>query len=236
MLVNARTKESIVNEPVPASQAQPVAAAAAPAAAALEAPRFADPTALGLFGLAIGCAALLPIAFGMKAAATVDGLRAAAMICLLFGGGCQFLAGLMSFANKNMLGGTLLTTFSFNWVINWWTLDGIANGKMPNASISLAVDLCFILIFLAMTYAFAFYSKLLVVFLLDIDVLYMLRIVREVAHMPSLGLPIAIASTALMFLALYIAVALVLVNASGKSMLPMGGPMLGPNAGGAAQH
>lgn len=234
MLVNARTKESIVNEPVPASQAQPVAAA--PAAAALEAPRFADPTALGLFGLAIGCAALLPIAFGMKSAATVDGLRAAAMICLLFGGGCQFLAGLMSFANKNMLGGTLLTTFSFNWVINWWTLDGIANGKMPNASISLAVDLCFVLIFVAMTYAFAFYSKLLVVFLLDIDVLYALRIIREVAHMPSLGLAIAIASTALMFLALYIAVALVLVNASGKSMLPMGGPMLGANAGGPAKH
>ena len=171
-----------------------------------------------------------------ESAMTVDALRTASWFCLLFGGGCQFLAGIMSFANKNMLGGTLLTTFSFNWVINWWTLDGLANGKMPNASISLAVDLCFILIFVAMTYAFAFYSKLLVVFLLDIDVLYMLRIVREVAHMPALGLPIAIASTALMFLALYIAVALVLVNASGKSMLPMGGPMLGPNAGGPAQH
>jgi len=232
MLAHARTKESMVNEPVPASEAKPIAAPVAPAAAALEAPRFADPTALGLFGLAIGCASLLPIAFGMKSAATVDGLRTAAVICLLFGGGCQFLAGLMSFANKNMLGGTLLTTFSFNWVINWWTLDGIANGKAPNPTVGLAVDLCFILIFLAMTYAFAFYSKLLVVFLLDIDVLYMLRIVREVAHAPALGLPIAIASTALMFLALYIAVARVLVNASGKSMLPMGGPMLGPNAGG----
>jgi succinate-acetate transporter protein len=233
MLASARTKESLVNEPVPASEAKPIAAPVAPAAAALEAPRFADPTALGLFGLAIGCAALLPIAFGMKGAANVEALRAAALICLLFGGGCQFLAGLMSFANKNMLGGTLLTTFSFNWVINWWTLDGLANGKMPSAAISLSVDLCFILIFVAMTYAFAFYSKLLVVFLLDIDVLYGLRIVRELAHMPALGLPIAIASTLLMFLALYIAVALVLVNASGKSMLPMGGPMLGPNAGGA---
>ena len=170
----------------------------------------------------------------MKSAATVEALRTAAMICLLFGGGCQFLAGLMSFANKNMLGGTLLTTFSFNWVINWWTLDGIANGKPPSPAIGLAVDLCFILIFVAMTYAFAFYSKLLVVFLLDIDVLYMLRIVRELAHAPALGLAIAVASTVLMFLALYIAVALVLVNASGKSLLPMGGPLLGANAGGSA--
>ena len=32
---------------------------------AAPAPRFADPTALGLFGLAIGCASLLPIAFGV---------------------------------------------------------------------------------------------------------------------------------------------------------------------------
>src|SRR5687768_5030285 len=91
-----------------------------PAAAA---PRFADPTALGLFGLAIGCASLLPIAFGMKGAFTPDALRTCAIFCLLFGGGCQLLGGLMSFANSNMLGGTLLTTFSFNWVINAWALN-----------------------------------------------------------------------------------------------------------------
>ena len=64
-------------------------------------------------------------------------------------------------------------------------------------------------------------------FLLDIDVIYGLRIAREVLHTPAtLALPIAIATFALMFLALYIAVALVLVNASGKSLLPMGGPLL----------
>ena len=230
----AMTKESMVNESVPASEAKPVAAPPVPVAAPLEAPRFADPTALGLFGLAIGCASLLPIAFGMKEAATVEALRTAAMICLLFGGGCQFLAGLMSFANKNMLGGTLLTTFSFNWVMNWWALDGLVNGKPPSAAITLAVDLCFILIFFAMTYAFAFYSKLLVVFLLDIDAIYAFRIIRDITHsQAAFAMPIAIATLVLMFLALYIAVALVLANASGKSLLPMGGPLLGPNAGGA---
>lgn len=206
---------------------------AAPAAAAAPAVdlKFADPTALGLFGLAIGCAALLPIAFGMKSAQTLDALRTTAILCLLFGGGCQFLAGLMSFANKNMLGGTLLTTFSFNWVMNWWALDGLVNGKPPSAAIVLAVDLCFIVIFFAMTYAFAFYSKLLVVFLLDIDLIYMLRIARELTHaQAALAMPIAIATLVLMALALYIAVALVLVNASGKSILPMGGPLLGGGA------
>jgi hypothetical protein len=132
----------------------------------------------------------------------------------------------MSFANKNMLGGTLLTTFSFNWVMNWWALDGLVNGKPPSGAIILAVDLCFLVIFFAMTYAFGFYSKLLVVFLLDIDVIYGLRIARDLLHAPApFALPIALATLVLMGLSLYIAIALVLVNASGKSVLPMGGPM-----------
>ena len=208
----------IVSGKAPASTTSP---AAAPVTLS-----FADPTALGLFGLAIGCAALLPLAFGMKSAATLDALRTTAIFCLLFGGGCQFLAGLMSFANKNMLGGTLLTTFSFNWVMNWWALDGLVNGKPPSSAVVLCVDACFLMIFFAMTYAFAFYSKLLVVFLLDIDVIYGLRIAREVLHTQALSMPIAIATVVLMFLALYIAVALVLVNASGKSVLPIGAPLL----------
>jgi uncharacterized protein len=219
-------KETAVNEDVPASAASPrVSAEPVAAPAALPELKFADPTALGLFGLAIGCAALLPIAFGMKSAMTVDALRTASWICLLFGGGCQFLAGLMSFANKNMLGGTLLTTFSFNWVMNWWALDGLAQGKPASSAIILSVDLCFVLIFFAMTYAFAFYARVLVVFLLDIDAIYMLRITREVFHVQT-GLAIAIATVALMAIALYIAVSLVLVSASGKSVLPLGPPVL----------
>ena len=207
---------------------QPAAPVAAPIALS-----FADPTALGLFGLAIGCAALLPIAFGMKSAMTVDALRTAAWFCLLFGGGCQFLAGLMSFANKNMLGGTLLTTFSFNWVMNWWALDGLVQGKQASSAIILSVDICFLVIFLAMTYAFGFFSKLLVVFLLDIDILYGLRITRDLTHSTSFAMPIALATVALMVLAIYIAVALVLVNAAGKPLLPIPGPAWGT---GAATH
>ncbi len=198
---------------------------ASPASPAVAPLPFAEPTSLGLFGLAIGCAALLPIAFGSKAALTVDGLHTAAWFCLLFGGGCQLIAGLMSFANKNMLGGTLLTTFSFNWVMNWWALEGLAAGKPPNAGIILAVDACFLLLFVVMTYAFGFFSRLLFVFLLDIDALYAMRIARELTHTQALGLPIALATVALMLLALYIALALVLANASGRSILPIGAPL-----------
>lgn len=225
-------KEMIVSTeeaaPTSAVTAVPVVASATAPAVVL---KYADPTALGLFGLAIGCAALLPLAFGMKAALSPDALRTTAMICLLFGGGCQFLAGLMSFANKNMLGGTLLTTFSFNWIMNYWALDGLVDGRMPSVAVTLSVDLCFFVIFLAMTYAFGFYSRLLVLFLVDIDVLYALRIARELTHThAALALPIAISTVALMCLALYIAIALVLVSAAGKSLLPMGGPLWGPGA------
>lgn len=224
-----------MDEAAPVSGKAAITTAPAPVAPPVEL-KFADPTALGLFGLAIGCAALLPVAFGMKSAMTVDALRTTAWFCLLFGGGCQFLAGLMSFANKNMLGGTLLTTFSFNWVMNWWALDGLAQGKVASPPVVLAVDVCFLVIFIAMTYAFGFYSRLLVVFLVDIDVIYGLRIARELTHSTALALPVALASVALMCLALYIAVALVLVNASGKSMLPMGGPLWGPGAQPGAAH
>src|ERR1035437_9319766 len=130
-------------------------------------PLFGEPTPLGLLGLAIGCAALVPVAFGVlpkEPAALAMTLKTAAWFCLLFGAGCQFLAGIMSLANKNTLGGTLLTTFSFNWVMNWWALDQLSQGKVPDAKIILAVDVAFVVIFLALTYAFAFYSKLLFLF------------------------------------------------------------------------
>lgn len=189
---------------------------------------FADATALGLFGLAIGCASLLPIAFGVKEAMTVDALRTCSWFCLLFGAGCQFLAGLMSFANKNGIGGTLLTTFSFNWVMNWWALSSMAEGKAVNPAIVFAVDCTFLVIFLVMTAAFGYFSRLLFLFLLDIDLLYTLRILKELTHSPAFAMPIALTTVALMAIALYIAFSLVLATASGKVLLPIGGPMWTP--------
>ncbi|MBX3204959.1 MAG: GPR1/FUN34/YaaH family transporter [Labilithrix sp.] len=202
--------------------------------ATTESPRFAEPTSLGLFGLAIGCASLLPVAFGVKSAFTPDALKTTALFCLLFGGGCQLFAGLMSFANKNMLGGTLLTTFSFNWVVNAWALKELSEGHVPSSTVILSVDACFLLIFLVMTFAFGFFSRLLLVFLLDIDLLYVLRIARELTHVQELALPIAGATVVLMLIALYIAFALVLANASGRSILPIGGPVFKATAPAAA--
>ena len=189
-------------------------------------PTFADSTPLGLLGLAIGCAALTPVAFGK--ALTPDALRTAAWFCLLFGGGGQLLAGLMALANKNQLGGTLFTTFSFNWLMNWWALTELSNGRIPNSSIIFSVDVCFLIVFVVLTYAFGFFSKLLLVFLLDIDLLYVLRIAREVTHIRALGLPVALCTVALAGIALWIAFALLVNPTAGRNVFHMPGPAFTP--------
>ena len=188
----------------------------------------AESTPLGLLGLAIGCAALTPVAFGV--AVTPDALRTAAWFCLLFGGGGQFLAGMMALANKNMLGGTLFTTFSFNWVMNWWALSELAQGRVPNAAVVFSVDVCFLVVFLVLTYAFGFFSKLLFAFLLDIDLLYVLRIARHLTHLKELALPVAVCTVLLAGIALWIAFAMLVNPTAGRDVFKMPGPMFTPKA------
>jgi succinate-acetate transporter protein len=196
-------------------------------------PVFGEPTPLGLLGLSIGCAALVPVAFGWLPADPAKAamfFKTAAWFCLLFGAGGQFLAGVMSLANKNTLGGTLLTTFSFNWVMNWWALDELSQGKVVDGSIVLAVDFAFIVIFLVLTYAFGFFSKLLFVFLLDIDVLYVFRIARHFTtplgdSWKLLGYGVGVATIALIGIALYISFALLVNPAAGRAVFPTSGPM-----------
>ena len=191
---------------------------------------FAEPTPLGLIGLALGCAALTPIAFGHGL--TPGGLRTAAMFCLLFGGGCQLLAGLMNFANKNLFGGTVLTAFSFNWILNWWSLSAIANvmdkvpgASMPDHEILLATDVVSLVLFIVITYGFGFFSKLLFVFLLDIDLLYAAKVVNGVTHTTVMAVPIAIFTVALALIALWIAFASLINPTAGRAIFKIPGPM-----------
>lgn len=195
---------------------------------------FGEPTPLGLLGLAIGCAALVPVAFGWlpvtDPAKMAMAFKTVAWFCLVFGAGCQFLAGIMNLANKNTLGGTLLTTFSFNWVMNYWALDQLSQGKVPDGTIILAVDVAFIVVFLVLTYAFGFFSKLLFLFLVDIDVLYVLRIARHFTAPLSgtwnaLGFGVGVATVALAALALYIAFALLVNPSAGRAVFPVPGPL-----------
>jgi succinate-acetate transporter protein len=202
---------------------QPDLPAAPPA---VSPPPFAESTPLGLLGLAVGCAALLPLAFGV--AVTPAAFRTASMFCLLFGGGCQMIAGLMALANKNLLGGTMFTTFAFNWIMNWWALSSIAEGKIPDGSVILSVDVCFFCIFVVLTFAFGFFSKLLVVFLADIVFLYLFRILREVLHAQQMNMPIAICTVVLAAIALWLSFAVLVNSSAGRPIFAVPGPLFTP--------
>lgn len=184
---------------------------------------FADPTPLGLIGLAVGCAALTPIAFGYGL--TPAGLQTAAMFCLLFGAGCQLIAGLLNLANKNLYGGTLFTAFAFNWLMNWWALDGLSHGFVPDHTIVLATEIAFLAIFLVITYGFGFYSKVLFLFLLDIDVLFVAKIAGALLETQAFALVVATCTVLLGLIALWLAFAILVNPVSGRAVFPIAGPL-----------
>jgi succinate-acetate transporter protein len=184
---------------------------------------FGEPTPLGLIGLALGCAALVPIAFGQSL--TAAGFRTAAIFCLLFGAGCQLIAGLMSFANRNTFGGTLFTAFAFNWLLNYWALDLAAKGTLLDHRILLVTDGAALLIFLVMTYGFGFFSKILFAFLLDIDLLYAAKLAKGILGGSAFDLPIAIFTVALALIALWIAFAMLINPTAGRPLFRIPGPL-----------
>ncbi len=189
---------------------------------------FAEPAPMGLIGLAVGCAALTPIAFGVSL--TPAGLKTAAMFCLLFGGGCQFLAGVFNFANKNLFGGTLFTAFAFNWVMNWWVLDGLTRGFVPDHAVVFAVDITFLVIFAAITYGFGFFSSVLFLLMLDIDLLFVCKVINGATGTQMLNLPIAIFTVGLGLISLWIAFAILINPVAGRTIFPIGTAMYKPKA------
>lgn len=183
----------------------------------------ADPTPMGLLGLAIGCAALTPIAFGKSL--TPGGLETAAVFCFLFGAGCQFLSGLLNLVNRNLYGGTLFLTFAFNWVFNGWVLWSLARGAAADAGVVFATEVAFLVIFVLITWGFGYYSSLLFVFLLDIDLIYAFKVAAHLLKTTAFALPIALLTVGLAALSLWIAFALLLNPVAGRRVFPLGGPL-----------
>lgn len=183
----------------------------------------ADPTPTGLLGLAIGCAALTPIAFGRSL--TPAGLETAAVFCLLFGAGCQLFAGLLNLVNRNLYGGTLFLTFAFNWVFNWWVLHSLAGGKVPDGAVVFATEVAFLVVFVLITWGFGHFSSLLFVFLLDIDLLYAFKVAGRFLPPRALELPVALLTVGLAVLSLWIAFALLLNPVTGRRVFPLGAPL-----------
>jgi hypothetical protein len=135
------------------------------------------------------------------------------------------IAGLLNFANRNLYGGTLFTAFAFNWVMNWWVLDSLARGFVPDAGIMLAAELCFLVIFLVFTYGFGFYSGILFAFLLDIDLLYVGRILKAITGTKALELPMALLTIGLAGISLWVAFAMLINATAGRAIFRLPGPL-----------
>ena len=183
----------------------------------------ADPTPMGLLGLAIGCAALTPIAFGKSL--TPAGLETAAVFCLLFGAGCQLFAGLLNLVNRNLYGGTLFLTFAFNWVVNAWALHSLAKGFVPDPTVIFATEAAFLVIFVLISWGFGHFSSLLFVFLLDIDLLYVLKVAGHLLDTRAFAIPIALLTVGLAVISLWIAFALLLNPVTGRRVFTLGMPL-----------
>lgn len=184
---------------------------------------FASPTPLGLIGLAISCAALMPVALGYTL--TPAAFKTVAVLALLFGGGCQIITGLMEFANKNLFGGTIFTAFSFSWVYLSWSFYSLADGFMLDHSVAIAVDAVLLVIFSILTYGFGFFSKLLFLFLFDIDLLYVCKLVNGLTGTQALAMPIALLTAGMGLIALWIAMATLINPVAGRSVFPIAGPL-----------
>lgn len=185
---------------------------------------YANPAPLGLLGLAIGCAALTPIAFGHYLTEPTA-FSTAAIFVLLFGCGCQGLAGYMEMRNGNGFGGVIFTTFAFLWAVNAWELHMVSNGVMPHHGIKLAIDVALLLILTPLTFGFGYFSKLLFALLIDIDLLFVCKIVRGVTHTDSLNMVIAILTVVLGLLGIWIALASLINPVAGRQVFRIAGPL-----------
>lgn len=185
--------------------------------------RFGNPAPLGLLGLAIACAALVPIALG--SALTPSAFASAAVYALLFGGGCQLLCGLMLFANKNSFGGTVFTCFSFLWAINGWSFWSLSQGRVPDHAVGLAVEIVLLIIFSGLSWGFGHFGRMLFVFLLDIDLLFVARIIRSVTHTKAMEIPILVFTLGLGAIGLWLAFGALLNPVVGRPVFGVGAPL-----------
>jgi hypothetical protein len=101
----------------------------------------------------------------------------------------------------------------------------VANGQIPDHLTGLATEVVLLVIFVALTYGFGFFAKLLFVFLLDVDLLFAFRIVRSATHTHAMDLPIALATVGLLVISLWIALGSLLNPLAGKQLFALGGPM-----------
>lgn len=195
---------------------------------------FGNPAPLGLLGLAISCAALVPVAFGHNVFTAAGAINpapfaTAAVFALLFGGVCQLISGIMNFANRNAFGGTIFTAFAFNWFITAGSFLAVAMGWHVDHATVLATEILLFVAFVFLTYGFGFFSSTLFIFLLDIDLLYVCKIAKGFTSDPAIAAllmkGVGVFTLLLGLIGLWLALAGLVNPICGRPLFRIGGPL-----------
>lgn len=93
--------------------------------------------------------------------------------------------------------------------MNAWTLQSLAKGFVPDAGVLFATEASFLVIFVLITWGFGHFSSLLFVFLLDINLLYALKVAGHLLDTKAFAIPIA----------------LLLKPVTGRRVFPLGTPV-----------
>ena len=131
----------------------------------------------------------------------------------------------MEMRNGNGFGGIIFTLFSFLWVFNAVELYLAASGMIMSHGIKIALEITLLLILVPLTFGFGYFSKLMFWFLVDIDLLFLCKILAVVFHTKIFTYPIAVFTILLGLIAIWIALATVINPLAGRQVFRVAGPL-----------
>ncbi len=193
----------------------------------METQKHPDPTALGLFGLAM----VTLVASSQKLGFT-EGTLLVIPWAIFLGGIVQIIAGVMDYKKGNIFGGTAFSAYGFFWLavaLSWYTQAVLKAAGTPELGDSKQLGFAFLgyLIFtLFMTVASMETNKVLLIIFSLIDVLFLgltlttFGIAEETTHLMA-----GVAELLIAIVSFYGSAANLFKNHLGYELLPAGKPL-----------
>lgn len=183
-----------------------------------------DPSALGLFGLAI----VTLVASSQKLGLT-SGLSFVIPWALMLGASCQLMAGILDAKKNNVFGMTAFSAYAFFWfavAFSWLVSLGVFGKEMQLAADSKQLGIAFVgyLIFtIFMTIGSFRTNKTLIIIFIAIDFLFIGLSLSSFNIMPEIsGLIAAYSELVISLVSFYGFGALIINSSYGKEVLPLG--------------
>lgn len=188
----------------------------------------ADPTPLGLFGLAM----VTLVASSQKLGLT-DGVSLVIPWAIFLGAAAQLYASIQDAKKNNMFGATAFGGYAFFWfsvAMSWMTSNGVFGEKLAAAADTKQLGVAFIgyLIFtLYMTIGSLSTTKVLFSIFVFIDFLFIGLALSTLGVMPEATHLLAAYSELIISLLSFYGSAAIIVNAQlGRTILPLGQPIV----------